>query len=123
MTIFTLHGRGGESSPWLNLTLTANKLVFRPADVLEVRLIVEADRRLENVTLLAWGILTQENLTWFKRVAWVQLRPGQNVFDYSLRLPTCYACEKIRPGKNYISGMVVWGGIVQNASLAIDLVG
>ena len=83
----------------LNLNLSTDKKVYHSSEEMELTAVVETSGRLENVTIRVYGIKDRRGNFRIDAKREVNIEPPGTKETFVFRMPSCYGCAGVSPGK------------------------
>ena len=106
----------------LNLNLSTDKKVYHSSEEMELTAVVETPGRLENVTIRVYGIKDRRGNFRIDAKREVNIEPPGTKETFVFRMPSCYGCAGVSPGKYEIFAEILKDGeIIGNLSKTITL--
>lgn len=111
-----------ESSPELEVSLSADKDTYSFGEAMLLQVIVNTSQSMDNVTVRGKGLVSSKGPQIWLGPITEHFIAGTNIINFSERVPRCTDCTKLGPGVYNITASVFQNGeIIATVSCTIRL--
>lgn len=98
-----------NTSREIQVSLSIDEESYQQGEKVSLNVSVFSQGQLENVSIVLSGIQTRFGRDYINLEKTINLKPGENLVEFSFNMPYCSSCSGVSPGKHEILVKVVYG--------------